>query len=155
DLFQHIIAFDQFAKSRVLTVKKRRIREANEKLATRGIRMLRARHRNDTAFMLATIKFRFDFVTWIARAPFRFLRGILGLWIAALDHESLDDSMKTGAIVKAFIGKGLKILNRLWRDIWPKLENHFTLVCFNNRNFTGAHNILFLRVISPGWRGQS
>ena len=55
---------------------------------------------------------------------------VLGEGIAALNHEPLHDAVKTGAVVEAFFGKGLEILDRFRRDVGPKFDDHFAVRSF-------------------------
>ena len=51
DFFQHVFAFDDLAKRRVLAVKKRRVAVANEKLRASGIGIRAARHGKNARLM--------------------------------------------------------------------------------------------------------
>ena len=42
-----------------------------------------------------------------------------------MNHETLDDAVKGCAIVKAFLSKGLEILDGLRGDLGPELDGHF------------------------------
>ncbi len=139
NLAEHIVAFDQFTKSRVLAIEERSIAKANEELTTGRIGMSRTRHGDHAALVRTIVEFRFDFVTRIACAPASFGTGILCQRIAALDHETFDDTMKTGAIVKSFFREGFKILHRLWRNVRPEFQDHFALRGFDDCNFV-THN---------------
>ena len=50
--------------------------------------------------------------------------GSLVIGIAALDHETFDDAMKTSAVIKAGLGQLFEIGDRLGRGIGPKLDDH-------------------------------
>ena len=74
-----------------------------------------------------------NLVAGVAGAPSVLLIGVLGEWVAALDHETLDDTMETGPVVKGFIGEFLKILQynmtdveNLVTDLWGAVyaKNH-------------------------------
>ena len=110
-----------------------RIAMTNEELTSCGIGALGARHGNNSAHMRVVVELGFDFVTWIAPCPqvssaFRFLV----IRIAALNHKTLDDAMKTSAVIKTGLGKLLEILDGLGRGIRPKLDNHFACAGFNH-----------------------
>ena len=51
DFLQHIVAFNQFAKGRVLMVEPVHRGEADEELRTGGVRIRLARHRNHAAIV--------------------------------------------------------------------------------------------------------
>src|ERR1043166_2462629 len=95
DFFEHLVAFDQLAESRVLSVEETRIAVADEELAARRIRILRTRHAEHAAHMLLGVELRLDLVARIARAPARLVRVVLRERVAALDHEVLDHAMET------------------------------------------------------------
>src|SRR5712692_1922743 len=111
ELAEHVVASDQLAEGGVLTVEKLRVSQADEKLAARGVRVLRAGHGDGAAAMRAFAELGLDRVAGPSGAP----AGI-GLWIArqrvpALDHETLHNAVKGGAIVEAFFGEGLEIFD--------------------------------------------
>src|SRR5436305_307373 len=97
--------------------------------------------------MRAVIEFGFDLVTRTAGAPTMFSAGILRQRIAALDHEAFHNAMKSRAVIKAFLGKGLEVLHRLGRDIRPELHHHFTRRRFDHSHFVRiAHDRIGLRL---------
>src|SRR6187455_3141942 len=79
-----------------------------------------------------------NFVSRITGSPTCLLVFVLGEWIATLDHESLDDTMKSSAIVKPRLGQLLEVLDRLRRNVRPKLSHHFTFARFDYRYFLFA-----------------
>ena len=91
NLLQHVIALDQFAKSGVLMVEETGSAVADEKLAAGRVGTLRAGHRDDAARVRAVIELGLDIVAGIAHAPLGFFGRVLGVGVAALDHEVLDD----------------------------------------------------------------
>ena len=60
DFRQHVIAFDQFAERGVLTVEKRGVAVADEKLAAGGIGVRTARHGNDAPLVRAVVELGLD-----------------------------------------------------------------------------------------------
>src|SRR5215831_11286411 len=102
-----------------------RISMADKELAAGRIRVLGPRHGKHAAVVVAVIKFGSDFITWIARAPAMFGFRILGKRVSPLNHEALDDPVKAGAVIEAFFGQGLEILDGFGRHVRPKLEHHF------------------------------
>ena len=62
-------------------------------------------------------------------------RRILRIGIAALNHEPFDDPVEDGAVVKALARQLLKILDRVWRGIGPKLDDHFAFAGFDHSDF--------------------
>src|SRR5262245_26467220 len=105
NLAQQVVAFDQAAKRGVFPVQKWRVIEAKEKLAPSGVGVVRAGHRKDAARMRTVVKFGFAVIAGTASPPTSFRGRILSERIAALDHEALDDAVKSSAIVKALPGK--------------------------------------------------
>jgi len=126
DLFEHLVPFDQFAKSCVLPIEKSRRAMADEELAAGGIGVIRACHRKHASVVMPIIELGLDFVTGIARAPTRFFVRVFSQRIAPLDHKSLDDTMEASAVIKTLSSQRFKILYRFRSNITPKLNNHFT-----------------------------
>ncbi len=124
DFREHIVAFDQFAERGVLAVEERGVAVADEKLAAGGIGICAARHGDDPALVGAVVELGLDGVAGAACAPMTFLAGVLGERIAALNHETLDDAVETGAVVKSFLGQCLEIFDGLGRDVGPELNDH-------------------------------
>src|SRR5262245_65558217 len=107
NFFQHIVAFDQFAKGGVLAVEKRWaltwLAVADEELAACRIGVLRAGHRDDATHVRPVVELSFDLVARIAGPPFDFFGGILGLGITTLDHEAFDNTLETGPVIQALL----------------------------------------------------
>src|SRR5579862_8497776 len=82
--------------------------------------------------MRMVIEFSVDRVTRAPCAPIAFPCGVFGIRIATLDHESLNDAMKAGAIIESLFGQSYEILDGLWSGLWPELQNHIPLSCLNN-----------------------
>jgi hypothetical protein len=91
------------------------------------------------------VELRFDPVIWAACSPTALLGFIFCQWIAALDHETLDDSVETRAVVKAGLGKFDEIIDVLGCDFWPEFEGHFTLGSFDDSCF--AHKYDFVEMM--------
>src|SRR6266852_5581094 len=104
ELAEHLVASDQLAEGGVLTIEKLRVSQADEKLAARGVGVLRAGHGNGAAAMRALVELGLDRVAGAAGAPARFRFWIARQRVPALDHETLDDAVKGGPIVEAFLG---------------------------------------------------
>ena len=136
DFFQHVVAFDQFAEGGVLAVEESWVAVADEKLGASRIGIIRARHGEHTAFVGAFVEFRFDLVAGAAGAPVIFLARIFCQRVAALDHETFDDAVKTGAVVKTFLGEGLEILDRLRGDVRPEFDDHVAFGGFDDGYFS-------------------
>src|SRR3989442_1886355 len=111
ELAEHAVAFDQLAEGGVLMVEKLRVSQADEKLAARGVRILRAGHGNGAAAMRAFVELGLDRVAGASSAPARFCLWIARQLVPALDHETLHNAVKGGPIVEAFFGEGLEILD--------------------------------------------
>jgi len=151
DFFQNVITLDQFAERSVLMVEKTRVAVANEKLAAGGIRIAAPRHRNNPAHVRMIIKLGVDHVTGAASAPAIFGAGVLGEWIAALNHEAFDDAMEQGAVIKTLPGELLEIFDGFGRGVGPELDDHFARTRFNDGDFfTGGRRGGF-----PGSRGRA
>src|ERR1035437_6298308 len=98
------------------------------------------------------VEFGFNFVSGIAGAPRVFLARVLGQRITALNHETFDDAMETGAVIKAFLGEGLEILNGLGRGVGPKLDDHFAFGGGDLGNF--VHKISWVGITWRFRRGR-
>lgn len=137
--FQNVVPGDEFTERGILVVEELGVAVDEEKLRTRGIGMRGAGHRNHAAHMGLFIELRFDFVAGAAgagHAAFAFL----GVGATSLDHETLDDAMKGGAVIKSLAGEFLEILDRLWRDIGPEREGHFAVAGFKDGDFVGGRS---------------
>ena len=77
--------------------------------------------------MWAFAELGINLVAGVAGAPSVLLIGVLGEWVAALDHETLDDTVETGAVVKGFVGEFLKILHVTGRGLRPEFDHHLAL----------------------------
>src|SRR5436305_11657812 len=97
--------------------------------------MAGARHGKDAALVRTIVELGFDFVSGITGAPFIFAVWILGQGIAPLNHEALDDPVKSRAIVESFFGEGLEILDRFRRYVRPELHDHVACTGVDNRHF--------------------
>ena len=76
-----------------------------------------------------------DCITRPALAVAVLLRRILRIWIAALNHEAFDDPVKNSAVVETLPCELLKILDRVWRGVRPKLHHHIAFAGFNYGDF--------------------
>src|SRR5262245_41082117 len=83
DLFQHVVAFDEFAEGRVLVIQEPRLAVADEELAAGGIRVRRAGHGQRAAQMRLVVELSFDRVAGSALAPDTFFAVVLRVGIAA------------------------------------------------------------------------
>src|SRR5439155_13931092 len=135
DFFQDFVAFDQFTETRVLPIEPRNRRETDEELRAGRIRIGHARHRDHAALMWVIVEFSFDFVAGSALSKAVLFRWIFRIRIAALNHESLDDAMKSCAVVKSRAGKFLKIFYCFRSGIGPKFDDHFAFVGFDHGHF--------------------
>src|SRR5947207_14757654 len=80
----------------------------------------------------------FELVTVLACAPTGIFARVLRQRIAALDHETLDDSMKRGAVVKTFFGERLEIFDSFGSDLRPEFNYHVALGRLDDRNLLAA-----------------
>src|SRR5712692_5585872 len=137
ELVEHVVALDQLTEGGVLTVEKLRVSQADEKLAARGVRVLRTGHGNGAAAMRACVELGLDRVAGAAGAPAR-----VRLWIArqrvpTLDHETLDDAVKGGPIVEAFFGEGLEIFDGFGRHVRPEAKDYVSVGGLDDGTFVG------------------
>src|SRR4030095_12437885 len=95
DFFEDIGAFNQFSERRVLMIETRNRCETNKELRSGRIGIGAAGHRNDAALMGMIIEFGLDLVTRAALSVAGLFRWVFRIRIATLNHESLDDPMKT------------------------------------------------------------
>src|SRR5262245_51898041 len=96
--------------------------------------------------MRTLIELGLDLISWITCPP-EMLRGrVLRVRIASLDHETLDDAMKCGAVVKTLAGKLLEVFNSFGSYLRPEADDHFSLGCFDNGDFgIRTHVVRFRR----------
>src|SRR5579884_691485 len=87
--------------------------------------MLGASHGNNAALVRAVVEFGLDLVTGTAGAPACFGVRIFGERVATLNHETLNDAVKTGAVVKTFSRQRLEIFNGSGCDVRPEFKDHF------------------------------
>src|SRR4051812_21824580 len=132
DFSEDLVPGNELPERCVFTVKKGRITQTNEELATGRIRIIRASHGNNAALMRAFVKLSFDLVAWVTGTPLVFSPQIFGQRIAALNHEAFDDPMKSRAIVKALVRKLLKILHSFGSDIRPQFQRQLAGTRFDN-----------------------
>ena len=144
DFFQHFVALDELAERGVLAVKKTRVAVADEKLRAGGIRTLRTRHREHAANVWLVIELRLDLVTGTAGAPEVLLGIVLRVRVAALNHKTLDDTVKTGAVVETFFREVGEIFDVAGCNVRPEFENHFAGAGSKNSNF--AHKFILVLV---------
>src|SRR4030095_12968601 len=145
DLIEHIQAFDQFAKRRVLVIEPTNRLKTNEELTACRVRLGFACHGNDTAFVRMIVKLGFDPVTSRALPVTAFLRRVFGVGIAALNHEPLHDAMKNRAVVKTGSRQFLEVRDRFRRSVSPKLHHHSPPTCFDYRHFSARGFLLVCR----------
>src|SRR5207247_6575946 len=88
--------------------------------------------------MGAVIEFGFDFVTRSAFSIAAFFSRIFRVWIAALDHESLDDTMENCAVVKTRTRQFFEVLDRLGSSVVPELHDHIPFTRFDDCDFVGC-----------------
>src|SRR2546423_6585577 len=112
DLVDVLHAFDDLAPHGVLLVEEAGVVEADEALAIRTVRVLRARHRGGAAYMGVRAQLRRQ--VRIARAT-----GARAMRAAGLRHEALDHAVERDAVVEAFVGKRLDALDMLRREAGP------------------------------------
>jgi hypothetical protein len=70
------------------------------------------------------VELSFDLVAWAPRSN----RGIIGFAqrIATLNHESFDNAVERGAVVKALRRELLKIFDRFGSYVRPEPDRHLT-----------------------------
>ena len=133
DVAQRVVACAQLAKGGVLAVEEVCIAKTDKKLAAGGVRIGRSGHRDDTANMWTIVELGLDRMAGTAGAPEVFERLILGLRVAALDHESGHDTVKASAIVKPIVGQLGEVCHRAGGDIGLKFYGYFPLGGLDSR----------------------
>ncbi|MFM1944067.1 MAG: hypothetical protein RI897_3049 [Verrucomicrobiota bacterium] len=124
DLFEDVIAIHQLAEGGVLAIEELGIAMADEELGSGGVRVLGAGHGDDPADVGFLVELGFDFVAGAAGAEDVFLGGVFGIGVTALNHEAFDDAVEAGAVVEAFGGQFLEILDGFGGDIGPEVQSH-------------------------------
>ena len=87
--------------------------------------------------MVFGIEFCLDGVARTALPPGVLGGFIFGVRVAALDHEAFDDAVKTGAVVKAFLGELLEVFDMARREVRVKLQHHGAFAGFDDGYFLG------------------
>lgn len=121
DLVGNIHAFYDLSECGVLAIKKRRVSHADEKLRTCAVRVTCTGHREHAALVRRSIELGLDGVAGAAHAVLR-LVGILGIRVAALDHEARNDAVKGRPVVKAFLCEINEVLHMARCDIRKELQ---------------------------------
>src|SRR6266849_3447451 len=137
ELAEHVVASDQSAEGGVLAVEKLRVSQADEKLAARRVRVLRAGHGNSAAAMRAFVELGLDRVAGAAGTPARFCLWIARQRVPALDHETLEDAVKGGPIVEAVFGEGLEIFDGFGRHVRPEAKDYVSVGGLDDGTFFG------------------
>jgi len=98
--------------------------------------------------MRPVIEFRGDTIAGTANSIAAFFRRIFRIRITALDHEPLDNTVKGGAVIKAFPCQFLEILHGLGSDFRPKFRDHLAGAGFQYGDFFSrrSHRFLFVRL---------
>ena len=71
------------------------------------------------------VELGFDLVAGVAGAGHS-LGTLFGVGATALDHETLENAVKCGAVVETFAGEFFEILDVLRCDVGPEGEGHFS-----------------------------
>ena len=113
DLIGYIHAFDDFAEGGVLTVEEGGFGDADKELTaagiTFGVAFISESGGGDGAPLVLIADFRGDGVTRAASAVGATIVGVFTFGIATLDHESWDDAVKGGAVVKSVFDEFFKV----------------------------------------------
>ena len=96
DFLQHILAFNQFAKGRVLMIEPVHGCEADEELRTGRIRIGPRAIEITPRSWAMIVKLGLDLVSGTALSVAVLFRRIFRVRVAALDHESFDDAVENG-----------------------------------------------------------
>ena len=137
DLLKDVVAGDQLAERGVLFVEEAGVAVADEKLATGRIRAGGTGHRDDAAHVGFGVELGLHLVAGVAGAGHSTC-ALFGVGAAALDHKTLDDAVKRGAIVEFLVGEFLEVFDRLWRDVGPEGEGHFAEGGLDDSLFSGG-----------------
>src|SRR4029077_8321729 len=114
DFLEHVLAFNQFAKGRVLMIKPVHRAEADEELRTGRVRIRPARHRNHAAVVAMIVELGLEVVPGSALPVAVLFCRIFRIRIAALAHEFFYDPVENRPVVKALARQFLEILDRVW-----------------------------------------
>jgi hypothetical protein len=133
---------DNLAEDGIFPVEEGGIGHADEKLRPRTVRMLGSRHRENASLMLFIIKLRFQCKTGPAHSMFGSIRAP-GIRIPALNHESWDNAMKCGPIIKSFFRQFNKAGHMSGCNFREELDLHIAKACFDD-DFGFGHFLDFL-----------
>src|SRR5262249_3146336 len=106
DLVRDLDALRDAAERRVLPIEEAGVLDADEELTARAVRVVGPRHGQHAALVRGVVELGLDGVAGSPRAVLaaRSLR-VLGVRIAALDHEARDHAVERGAVVEALPGQ--------------------------------------------------
>src|SRR5208283_4131755 len=68
-------------------------------------------------------------------APICLLAWVFRQWVSTLNHETLHNAMKAGAVVKSLIGERLEIFDGLGRDVRPEFDDHRSVAGLDDGHF--------------------
>ena len=128
DTFDDVEAEDDAAEDSVFGVEKIIVCRIDEKLGAISIRAS-IRHRDRPDFIVIIfMDLVIEFVSRISHSPLIFALVIFTIRIAALDHESGDDTMECGAVIKSALSELHKIGDRIRRILLHHFQNNVPLV---------------------------
>ena len=125
--------------------------EADEELRAGGVGIWPARHRDHAALVTVIVELGLDIVTRSAFAVAVFFCRVFRIRIAALNHESFDDPVENGPVVKALAREFLEVFDRVRCRISPKLHHHIAFAGFDHCDFIGRiHRSFFFFLFFSG-----
>ena len=146
DLIDEFHAACDFAPYGVLTVQKTRIREADEELAVRRIRIHRARHGSRSTNMRFAVEFRRKLLAAAAHAC---SGGITGL-----RHETVYDAMEDDTVVEALANKLFNTRDMFWCGVGEHFDDDAAVfqieiegVFFVHNQFLLLYNVLIYMML--------
>src|SRR6516164_8199559 len=140
DLVDVSHAFGHLAPDGILAIEKRRLCEADEKLAVGGIRRLRPRHRYGAAAVGLFVELRLELPAGAAGA------GAMGT--ASLRHEALDDAVKRDAIVEALAHQFLDARDMAGGEVRPHQNDDLALGGVQRQRIFGVGHGMFSACLS-------
>jgi len=134
DDFKDLAAPMELTKAGVLTVEKRSIAEADEKLTAGRIGVLAPGHGECAKNVFFFVKLGIDGIAGPASADPGVI-SFLAQRVSSLNHESINNPVKGCSIIKTLLGQLAEIINRVWSNILPEGKSQVAFICFQGSSF--------------------
>src|SRR5688572_22244845 len=124
DLVRHIHAARHLPEGGVLAVEEVRVLHHDEELAARAVRAGGAGHGDDAAGVGRVVELGLDLVAGVPGAVHGAVLVVLGVRVAALDHETGDHAVEGGLVVEALLREVQEVLDVARSLVVQELDLH-------------------------------